>query len=386
MKISKMANAVEPSLARKLFNMTKQFNDVVDLTMGDPDLKPNELIRQAACEAVNAGKSRYSVNAGLPELRSAAAARFEKEYGMTVDPMTEMMISVGGMEGLFLSLACLIDDGDEVIIPAPYYVNYVQMVRMLGGVPVILYSTEENGFSLDPKAVEAAVTGRTAAIIVNSPCNPTGEVLSGQVLRELADIACRHDLTVISDEVYKTLIYDGAEHQSIIRQPGMRERTVLIDSLSKRFSMTGYRVGICIAPAELIANMVKMQENVAACAPVPSQHAGVAAYGYCADDPGLLEVFTERRNFMADAVNAIPLLSCRRPAGTFYLFVNIEKTGLGCLDFCYRLLEAEHVAVVPGITYGAPYEHYIRIAYTHDIAVLREGAERIARFCRSLEP
>lgn len=384
MKISRMAGAVEPSLARKLFNMTKQYTDVVDLTLGDPDLKPNQRIREAACEAVMAGKSRYSQNAGLADLRAAAGALFEKEYGQTVDPATEMIVTVGGMEALFLSLACLIDDGDEVIIPAPYYVNYVQMVRMLGGVPVILYSTEAEGFHLDPAKVEAAVTDRTVAVIVNSPCNPTGEVLPKDVLERLAKIAVEKDLVVISDEVYKTLVYDGATHESIIREPGMRERTVLIDSLSKRFSMTGYRVGYAIAPAELVANMVKMQENVAACAPVPSQHAGICAYSECADDPAMLETFTARRDFMYEAINAIPKLSCRKPAGTFYLFVNIEETGLECLDFCYKLLEAVHVAVVPGITYGKEYGHYVRIAFTHDVEVLREGAERIRRFAETL--
>lgn len=384
MKISRMARSIEPSLARKLFNMTKQYNDVVDLTLGDPDLKPNEIIRKAACDAAMAGKSRYSMNAGIVDLRTVYAKIFEEEYGLKADPATEVMVTVGGMEGLFLALACMLDEGDEVIIPAPYYVNYVQMVRMCGGKPVILYSTEEEGFHLDPDKVEAAVTDRTVAVIVNSPCNPTGEVLPEEVLARLADIAKKHDLTVISDEVYKTLVYDGKKHTSILNQPGMKERTILIDSLSKRFCMTGYRVGLAVGPAELIANMTKMQENVAACAPVPSQYAGVAAYEYCKVDEEARATFEERRNFLCDAINAMPKLSCRKPGGTFYLFVNIEKTGLGALDFCYKLLENAHVAVVPGVTYGAEYENYVRIAFTHDISVLREGAERIRRFVETL--
>lgn len=384
MKISKRSQAVEASLSRELFNMAKQFNDVIDLTLGDPDILPSPKIRDAACEAINAGKTRYSANAGLIDLRNSLSQCFCKEYGMSVDPASEIIVTVGGMEALYLALACLIDEGDEVIIHAPYYVNYVQMVRMCGGVPIILNTYESNGFTFTPQQIESAVTDRTVAIILNSPCNPTGVVLDAKLLDDVAGIAQKHDLTVISDEVYRTLLYDRNQHESIVTRSGMKERTVVIDSLSKRFAMTGYRIGYAVAPEELIANMTKMQENVAACAPLPSQYAGIAAYNECVDDRSIIEKFEERRQYIYHAINGIKGLHCHKPAATFYLFVNIEETGLDCVSFAYKLLEAQHVAVAPGITYGKEYSNYIRIAYTLDIEKLKQGAERIEKFVASL--
>ena len=385
MKISKRAQVIEPSLSRQLFNMAKAYNDVVDLTLGDPDVLPAEIVRNAACEAVKKGRTRYSANAGLIELRRAIAECVSQEYNIKIDPATELIATVGGMEALYLTIACLIDEGDEVIIHAPYYVNYVQMVRMCGGVPVIIYTDEKSGFTFTREQLENAVTSKTAAIIINSPCNPTGVIFGNQLLDDIAEVAQRNNLVVISDEVYRTLIFDGKKHESIITRPGMKERTVLVDSLSKRFAMTGYRVGYAVAPAELTENMTKMQENVAACAPLPSQYAGIAAYDFCKEDRHILEIFEQRRSYMADAINGIRGLHCEMPAGTFYLFVNISSTGLDCLSFACKLLEEEHVAVVPGRTYGEAYDNYIRIAYTLDIERLKTAIERICRFMRQFE-
>lgn len=384
MKISQKAKVIEPSLSRQLFNLAKQYSNVIDLTLGDPDFPPSPVIRDAACAAIHAGKTRYSANAGLLELRQAIAACMADEYGIAPDPGKNIIITVGGMEALYLSLACLLDEGDEVIIPAPYYVNYVQMVRVCGGVPVIIETSEEAGFVFTAEQLEAAVTERTVAIILNSPCNPTGMMLGAALLDEVAEIARKHDLVVISDEVYRSLIYDGNVHESMITRPGMQERTVLVDSLSKRFAMTGYRIGYAIAPEELTANMVKMQENVAACAPLPSQHAGIAAYRLCHQDTHIAQKFLERRDYIYQAINEIDGLRCIKPAGTFYLFVNIAATGLDCLTFAYRLLEDEQVAVVPGITYGTAYSDYIRIAFTLELNDLKEAANRLARFLSSL--
>ena len=384
MKISRAAQAVEPSLSRKLFNMAQNYGDVIDLTLGDPDLMPSQTIRDAACQAIQRGYTRYSANAGLKQLREAVADNIQKEYGLLVDPISQVAITVGGMEALYLSLACLVDDGDEVLILAPYYVNYKQMVGMCGGKPVILNTTEADGFAISVKKLEEAVTDKTVAIMVNSPSNPTGAVLSRETLEGIADIAKRHDLVVISDEVYRTLTFDGKKHESIATFPGMAERTVIIDSLSKRFAMTGYRLGYAVAPAKLIENMVKMQENVAACAPLPAQHAAIEAFKSCTGDTAIVEEFQARRDYIYNAINAIDGLSCRKPEATFYLFVNIEKTGLDCQSFAYQLLEAEHVAVVPGITYGDAYSGYIRIAYTMKIETLEKAVERIRRFMQGL--
>ena len=384
MKISKRAHAIEPSLSRQLFNMAKNYDDVVDLTLGDPDIVPSVKIREAACEAVMGGKTKYSANAGLQTLREIIAKNFTEEYNMEIDPMKEIIMAVGGMEALYLSFACLLDEGDEVIILAPYYVNYKQMVQMCAAKPVIINTTEESGFGVSVEQLEAAITDRTVAIVVNTPGNPTGAVLNGEVLSGIAEIAKKYDLTVISDEVYRTLIFDNRKHESIVNIPGMRERTIVIDSVSKRFAMTGYRLGYAIGPEEIIANMVKMQENVAACAPLPSQYAAIAAFEQCVNDTSICEEFQQRRDYIYESINAIEGLSCRKPEATFYLFVNISKTGMNCLDFAYKLLEEEHVAVVPGMTYGEAYTDFIRIAYTLKVDGLKVAVERIERFMKRL--
>lgn len=384
MKLSKTASSLELSLTRHLFNLAKNYDNVIDLTLGDPDLIPSEIIRNAACDAVTAGKTRYSANAGLLPLREVLADNFQKEYDLTVDPASELMVTVGGMEALYLALSSIIDPGDEVILLAPYYVNYKAMVRLNNGVPVIVNTLEADGFNIRAEKLEQAITDRTVAIIINSPCNPTGAVLSHASLEAIARIAKQHDLTVISDEVYRTLLFDGAQHESIVTLPDMRERTVVIDSISKRFAMTGYRIGYAIGPEELIAAMVKMQENVAACAPLPSQYAAIAAYTQCAEDTSIRDEFQIRRDYLYEAINSLPGLSCIQPAGTFYLYVNIAETGLDCQTFAYKLLEAQQVAVVPGITYGDAYNHYIRIAYTMKTEVLKQAVERIRRFLQSL--
>lgn len=385
MKISKMASVIEPSLTRKLFNLAKQYNDVVDLTLGDPDVQPLDQIKKAACDAIITGKTRYSANAGLPELRQKIGDCLTAEYGIQADPFSEIIVTVGGMEALFLTFAALIDEGDEVIIPAPYYVNYVQMVRMCGGIPVLVNTYEKDGFQMTEQQLREAVTEKTVAIVLNSPGNPSGITIDSKMLDAVAEIAQEHDLVVISDEVYRTLLYDGRMHDSIITRSGMQERTVLIDSISKRFSMTGYRVGYAIGPAELIASMTKMQENVCACAPLPSQYAAIEAYSSCTEAEDIRNIFEKRRDFLVSALNEIEGLHCFKPAGTFYLFVNISESGMNCVDFAYALLEKQHVAIVPAVAYGEAYSDYIRIAFTLEIDKLREAAKRIADFMAQIQ-
>lgn len=383
MKISKTAMVIEPSLTRQLFTMARQYDDVIDLTLGDPDIKPSETIRNAASEAIMAGKTRYSVNAGLIELREEIAKDIKEDYKLNVNPASQIIMTVGGMEALYLGLAAIIDPGDEVILHAPYYMNYVQMVRMFGGVPVLIETTEETGFSFNADDVKKVITDKTVAMIINTPSNPTGQVINGELLDEIAEIAVEKDILVISDEVYRALVFEG-KHESIATRPDMMERTLIVDSLSKRFSMTGYRLGYGVGPEEWIANMVKMQENVAACAPLPSQHAGIIALRECKDNREIREVFYERCKVTAENINTSDKIHCITPVATFYLFVNIEKTGLKSLDFAYKLLEQEHVAVAPGISYGEKYDTYIRIACTLDKDILLEATKKINRFVESL--
>ena len=364
MKISQAVNSITPSLTRELFNLAQEYDDVIDLTLGDPDIQPDDRIKEAACAAIREGKTRYSANAGLVEFRKVISEQFEKEYEIKVAPERNVIVTVGGMEALYLSLRCLIDEGDEVIIPAPYYVNYAQMVRSCGGIPVIVNTSEESGFVVSASQIKEAITSKTVAMILNSPCNPTGQILGLDTLQELAAIAVQYDLAVISDEVYKSLVYTSSPYRSIATFNGMKERTIVVDSLSKRFAMTGYRIGYAIGPDNIIASMIKLQENVAACAALPSQYAGIAAYKYCANDKWIAGIFEKRCKSMSAAINKIENISCLEPVATFYLFVNIQNTKMDSITFARQLLKQQHVAVAPGITYGDAYDGFVRIACT----------------------
>ena len=384
MKISKMANAITPSLTRKLFNMANEIgSDVINLTLGDPDILPPEEIREAACEAVMSGKTRYSANAGLVELRNSYSDFFKRTYGITIQPQKNIIATVGGMEALFLALATLVDEGDEVIVLAPYYVNYVQMIKMLGGKPIIV-----DGFDgpsqVIAQEIEKSITDKTIAIIINSPCNPTGAIMDSSLLEYIAEIAVKRNLIVISDEVYNSLIYDGEKADSIILRKGMVERTVVIDSCSKRFAMTGWRIGFATGPEEIISNMTKMQENVAACAPVVSQYAAAKAYKEDFDYSYINKIYSKRRDIVYEGICSVPLLQCKKPKATFYCFVDISKTGMNAEEFAYALLESKHVAVVPGSAYGEKYSNYIRIAFTLNETLLKEAMQRIQSFCEEL--
>ena len=299
--------------------------------------------------------------------------------------MGEVIVTVGAMEGLYLALLSILNPGDEVIIPAPYYVNYVQMVQMCHALPVVVDNpqSEKLGFSIAD--VEAAITSKTKAIVINTPSNPSGKVIPWEKIEALAEMAKKHDLLVISDEVYKCLIYDGKGFRSIVGIDGMRERTILVNSLSKEFCMTGWRIGYVLAPSEIVAAMTKLQENVAACAPLPSQYAAIEALSlkenYSAD---MVKIFTERRNVIVEGINKTQKLSCDKPEATFYLMVDISKTGMKSEEFAIALLKAAHVAVVPGITYGKSCDDYVRMAFTLGEDKIREGIRRIQNFTNQL--
>lgn len=384
--ISDVANSIAPSLIRDLFNKAKAMDDVVDFTLGDPDVQPHPAIKEAACNAILQGKTRYSQNAGLLDLRKTISDYYVRNEGFYYNPQDEIMVSVGAMEGLFLAFLSILNDGDEVIIPAPYYVNYVQMVQLCHGVPVIVDSPVDDPLSFCLEDVERAITDRTKVIIINTPSNPSGKLIPDEKIQGIAQLAKTYDLTVLSDEVYKKLIYGEKEFKSIACIEGMRERTVLINSLSKEFCMTGYRLGYVLAPAELIAAMTKLQENVAACAPLPSQYAGIEALSGKGDySKNMVEVFTERRNILYAGLKDCPHIKCLLPEATFYMMVDISGTGMKSIEFAYTLLEKAHVAVVPGIAYGKSCDNYIRISFTIDKERILEGTRRISAYLSSLD-
>ena len=384
--VSKVSESVKPSLTRKLFNMAKSYNDVIDFTLGDPDVPTHRAIKDAGCKAIQEGKTRYSQNAGLLELRQTIADYYKRTEGFEYEPVDEVIVTVGAMEGLYLTLLSILNPGDEVIIPAPYYVNYVQMVSLCHAKPVVIDNPKAEGLSFNIKDIEAAITTKTKAIIINTPSNPSGRVIPWDKIEALAEMAKTHDLIVISDEVYKCLLYDNLKFRSIVSIAGMRERTVLVNSLSKEFCMTGWRIGYVLAPQELIETMTKLQENVCACAPLPSQYAAIEALSgkgnYSKD---MVDIFTARRNILYDGLSNIRGLYCNKPEATFYMMVDISATGLSSYDFCCKLLDAVHVACVPGIAYGESCDKYIRIAFTLDEIKIVEGVRRIAKFMENLQ-
>ncbi len=384
-ELSKVANSIEPSLIRSIFNLAKTMDDVVDFTLGDPDVQPHQAIKDAACRAIQQGKTRYSQNAGLLELRQTISEYYKRTENLSYDPVKEIMVSVGAMEGLYLAFLSFLDEGDEVVIPAPYYVNYVQMVQLCHAKPVIVDNPDAEPLSFNVEDVEKAITDKTKAIVINTPSNPSGKIIPQDKIQALAEIAIRHNLIVISDEVYKCLIYGDVQYRSIVNIEGMRERTILINSLSKEFCMTGYRLGYILGPEEVIAAMTKIQENVAACAPLPSQYAGIEALSGKEDySKNMVDIFTKRMNVLYDGLKDLPKIKCFRPEATFYMMVDISETGMTSIEFAHALLRNNRVAVVPGIGYGKSCDKYIRIAFTIEEDKIIEGTKRIAAFVNSL--
>lgn len=380
-----VAKQVKPSLTRKLFNMTMTFDDVIDFTLGDPDVQPHQAIKEAACEAIRQGRTRYSQNAGLLPLRQTISEYYERKEGLRYNADGEVIVTVGAMEGLYLALVSMLDPGDEVIIPAPYYFNYVQMVRMCRAIPVIVDNPDADELSFNIDDVEAAITQKTKAIVINTPANPSAKLIPWSKIEALAALSLEHNLVVISDEVYKWLVYSGEPFRSIATIDGMRERTVLVNSLSKEFCMTGYRIGYVLAPAEVISSMTKLQENVCACAPLPSQYAAIEALSRHDDySSQMVETFLRRRDLLVKGISEIPGLSCNAPEATFYLMVNISQTGMTSEEFAIALLKAVHVALVPGIAYGQSCDKYVRIAFTLDDEKIKEGISRIRQFMEVL--
>lgn len=375
MELSELVNNVSPSPTRHLYNLGKQFNDTIDLTLGDPDLPPILPIKQAACKCINAGKTRYSSNAGMIELREKISVSVNRDYGVASN-YENIIVTVGGMEALYLTFLSILNKDDEVLVFAPYYVNYVEMIKMCYAKPVIINTYEANDFEVSRDKLESFITSKTKAVIINNPNNPTGHVYSERFLNDLAEIVKKYDLFVITDEVYKDLVYEK-KFKSIFTE--ISDNYVLIDSFSKKHCMTGWRIGYAVGSEYLIAAMTKLQENVAACAPVVSQYAALEALNYKSPAENLQE-FRCRRDLVIKKLSPSEKLKVITPQGAFYAFVNIKNAGMKSMQFCEELLKEYHVAVAPGIAYGNMYDDYIRIAYTLSCDKLEEGVNRLLKF------
>lgn len=374
---------LKPSGIRKFFDIAATMKDVISLGIGEPDFTTPERILEAGIRSLQRGETHYTSNAGLSELRQTIAGHLEKLYGVRYDPDGEIIITVGGSEALYLAFTALIDPGDEVIILTPCFVSYQAGVYLAGGVPVEVPCRMENNFDLDPQEVRAAVTPRTKAILIGYPNNPTGAVASRERLMELVKIAEEHDLMLISDEIYDRLVY-GVPHVCVPALPGARERTILIGAFSKDYAMTGWRIGYCAGPKEIMQGLVRVHQYTIMCAPTTAQAAAITALRECEEDVmEMREEYDRRRKLIVSGLNRIGLPTFE-PRGAFYAFPKVSVTGLDDDTFANRLLQEEHVAVVPGNAFGAGGEGFVRCSYATAYEKIEEALRRIEKFVSRL--
>jgi len=379
--VSERIATVPPSGIRRFFDIAATMDDVISLGIGEPDFVTPEPILQAGIEALQQGETHYSSNSGLIELRRAIAENLDRLYDLTYDPESEILVTVGVSEALYLAFAATLDPGDEVIIPHPCFVSYAPEVVFAGGKPVIVPAKIENNFQVTAEEIAAAITPRTKALLIGYPNNPTGAVMSQERLAEIATVAEQHDLLVISDEIYDRLVY-GVQHVCFPNLPGMYERTVLLQGFSKSYAMTGWRVGYMAAPAEILGEMRKVHQYTIMCASTVSQYAALAALRE--GEPYVQEMVAEydrRRRLIVDGLNEVGL-KCFEPQGAFYAFPSIDVTGMDGNTFAETLLEEEQVAVVPGSAFGEAGEGYVRCSYATAYEKIEEALERLHRFVR----
>ena len=385
MKYSSVAESIPDSKIRSMMVRADEIPDVISFAVGEPDFAPPQAAIDATKAALDRHDTKYAPGSGVTELREVYADYIAKMTGV---PYTAENITVtaGGMASLFLGLMCMVDTGDEVLVSAPYFCNYQQMIAMCHGVTVPVDVYEKDDFVLTPEAVEKALTPRTKVLMLNSPCNPTGGVISLEALKALAKLAVEHNLFVISDEVYRHILFDDAEYHSIASLPGMAERTLIVDSCSKTFSMTGFRVGFGAAPAHLAELMTKLTEGVYSNAVTFSQYGAIGAFRYALDNcQAMRQEFQRRRDYIVARLNAMSGIRCILPKGAFYVFANISGTGLAAQEFSDRLLEEAHVAVVPGDNFGSKDGmHFIRLSYATSTENIQAGMDRLEAFCKSL--
>ena len=383
-RLSERVRAVPPSGIRKFFDVIATMPEVISLGVGEPDFTTPAQVVEEGVRSLRAGRTHYTSNYGTIELRRALAAHLERLYGVTYDPTNEICVTVGASEAVAATMAALVDPGDEVVLHEPSYVAYLPSILFNGGSPVMVSTTAASGFALEPDAVEAVITPRTKVLFLGYPCNPTGAVLDEATLRALAEIAVRHDLLVVSDEIYDRLVYGGHRHLPIASLPGMRERTVLLGGFSKAYAMTGWRVGYVCAPKDLLEGIVKVHQYEIMSAPTTAQDAAVVALATGEPDVARMhDEYDRRRRMFVDGLNEIGLPTVE-PLGAFYAFPSIRPTGLTSEEFSERLLFEHKVAVIPGSAFGPSGEGHVRATLATSYEDLQEALVRIRRFVDSL--
>lgn len=375
---------LKPSGIRRFFDIAAAMDDVISLSIGEPDFSTPFHIREKGIESLEKGKTWYTSNAGMPKLREAIAAYIKRRIGVTYDAGKEVLVTVGGSEGIDLCLRTLLSAGDEVLIPQPSFVCYDPLTRMAGGVPVPIETKAENSFRLTAQELKAAITPKTKVLVLPFPNNPTGAVMRREHLEEIAAVIRNTEIMVLSDEIYGDLTYGDERHVSIASLPDMQERTVYINGFSKSFAMTGWRLGYVCAPEPLMKMMIKLHQFALMCAPTVSQYAAIEAMTEGDDDVETMRSdYDARRRYIVSELRRIGL-PCFEPEGAFYVFPSIAGTGLSSEEFCKRLLTEQRVAVVPGSAFGNCGEGFVRISYCYSIDHITEALHRIESFIKGL--
>ena len=382
--LSDKLQTLQPSGIRRFFDILNDMKDAISLSVGEPDFQTPWHIRDAGIYSLEKGFTKYSPNAGLSELRREAAAYLERRFNLSYDPMSELLITVGGSEAIDLAIRALVNPGDEVLIPEPSFVCYSPITVMAGGTPVSIPLNEENEFRLSPQQLETALTPRSKILVLPFPSNPTGGIMERADLEALVPLIEKHDLLVVSDEIYAELTYGGLHHVSIANLPGMRERSVVVNGLSKSYSMTGWRLGYVVGPQPIIQQMTKLHQYCIMCAPTTSQYAAVEALRRGDEDiENMKEEYDSRRRYLVSALREQGL-ECFDPKGAFYAFPCIKSTGLTSEKFCERFLLEQKVACVPGSAFGASGEGFIRVCYAASMQNMEIAMERLGVFLKSL--
>ncbi len=382
--LSKTVVEIKPSGIRKFFDIVSEMKDAISLGVGEPDFDTPWHIREEGIYSLEKGKTFYTSNAGLKELKMEITKYLARKFDLHYDYNGEVLVTVGGSEGIDVALRAMLDPGDEVLIPEPCYVSYLPCVQLVGGVPVTIDLKEENQFKLTRQEVLDAITDKTKILVLAFPNNPTGAIMTREDLEEIAEVVKEKDLFVISDEIYSELTY-GVKHVSIASLPGMWERTIVINGFSKSFAMTGWRLGYAVGPQEIIAQMTKIHQFAIMCAPTTSQYAAVEALRFGDRDVEMMrEAYDQRRRFLVDRFAKMGL-DCFEPFGAFYIFPSIKKFGMTSEEFATRLLEEEKVAVIPGDAFGTCGEGFLRISYAYSIDNLKIALDRMENFIKRLE-
>ncbi|MBQ2799443.1 MAG: aminotransferase class I/II-fold pyridoxal phosphate-dependent enzyme [Ruminiclostridium sp.] len=382
--LSKKVTNIPFSGIRKFFDIAASYKDVISLSVGEPDFKTPWAIRKEAIKTLEKGKTTYTANAGLEQLRVAISDYLDNRLETRYDPKKELIVTVGGSEAIDLAVRAIVDIGDEVLIPEPSFVCYSPIVSLANGVPVPIETKVENNFKLTPEQLKAHITPKTKLLILPYPNNPTGAVMRREDLEAIAEVLRGTDIMILSDEIYSELTYGDEKHVSIVQIEGMRERTILINGFSKAFSMTGWRLGFSAAPEEVTRQMLKIHQYGIMSSPSVSQYAAITALTECAEDVAKMrDEYDLRRRLIVKGFNDMGL-ECFEPEGAFYVFPSIKSTGLTSQEFCEKLIESHRVAVVPGDAFGKSGEGFIRVSYAYSLNHINTAIERIGEFLKEL--